>query len=141
MLKGKRTLLIFIIMSNIALLAGILYGVSTNTYNPSVYDSGGNPASCGGSAQHSFSAGSHGFIYSYGTTVYHSGQYVGNQYGSGSGTGPAFWSNTSRVSGTASYVSTGHNTTGNHGSYIENTSNPNDWSHDTESSSTYRASD
>ena len=141
MLKGKKSLLILIAAANVVLVAGILYGVSTTTFNLNINDSGGNPALCNGSATHSFSAGAHGYYYSYSTGVHHNGEYVGSDYHSGNGTGPNSWNGYSFKSGTATYVDTQHNTNGSHGSYIENSSDPDDSASDTKGSSTGRQSD
>jgi hypothetical protein len=80
MLKGKKSLLILITAANVVLLAGILYGVSTITYNLNINDGGGNPPTCNGSAYHNFSAGAHPYIYNYATTVRHNGEYVDDDW-------------------------------------------------------------
>ena len=138
--KSKRHVLL-VVAASIALVAGTLYGVTTNTYDESSHDFGGNPAYCGSTADHDFAAGAYPFIYSYSSSVYHNGIFVDSDYHSDSGTGPDAFTEISVKTGYATAVSTSHNTTGAHGSYIENDNNPNDWAQDTESSLTSRASD
>jgi len=116
--------------------------VSTCTYDLNIDDFGGNPAQCEGGASHNFSlTGGCNYSYYYSTTVHHNGQFVDDDYHSGSGAGPASFTKLSSASGTANAVFTGHYTTGSHGSYIENDDNPDDWDQSSKSSSVYRASD
>ncbi len=142
MLRGKKHLLLLIAAANVVLVAGILYAtVSTITLNLNIDDWGGNPALASGSAEHKFSAGSHPYHYSYATTVRHNGAFVADDYHAGSGTGPGTPTYTSYASGTATAVSTSHNTTGSHVSYIVNDNTPSDEATSSKSSSTSRSQD
>jgi hypothetical protein len=148
MLREKNSLLILITVANVVMVAGILYAagpcitVSTLTSHLNIDDFGGNPAQCGGSAYHNFTAGSGvPYTYSYSTTVHHNGAYVDDDYDSSSGTGPTNFNEWSSAAGYTTSVAIGHNTKGSHGSYIVNDNTSSDYCQDTKSSSTYRASD
>jgi hypothetical protein len=139
MLRRNKSLSLFIAAS-FFLMAAILYGVTTVTFNLNIFDNGGTPlADVSGNASHQFTAGAVSYDFSYATSVFHNGSFVDDHWAQGSGTGPSYFNRMSSAAGPTPAVHTNHSTTGRHGSYISDSAGNS--VQDRKTTSTSRATD
>ncbi len=144
-MQKRARLLALMLVANVILWAGILYAVSTSTTVTSpVSDAGGTPyATSSGASSHWFYVGTFNqWRLSYATTLYHNGSFAGSNYNTDTGPGPLSLTVTTAVYNTVvPSVSTAHDSSGTHYSYIRDDYNISDFQLDPHSSYDSRSSD